>query len=340
MATSLITGITGQTGSYMAEYLLERGDTVHGIIRRSSSINTGRIDHIYNHPMLKLHYGDVTDIQSLMRIVLLHKPDVIYHLAAMSHVGTSFELPDQCIQVNALGTLRLLEAVRTVQMQDTEYSPRIYLAGTSEEFGNSAQFQDETTPLDPRSPYGVSKEMSYHLGKLYREAYNMHIVIGHCFNHESPRRDIRFVTRKVTNAVARYIKHADGFEPVKLGNLDAQRDWTHARDMVRGIVAMTENTIKPVDYVLASGKARSIRELVEVAFSMRNVRVKWCSNGVNERGICCDTARVLVEVDAKYFRPSEVDHLCGNATKAQQDLGWEPTISFEDMIEEMISVDE
>jgi GDPmannose 4,6-dehydratase len=282
----------------------------------------------------------VTDGTSVFGVIQKHRPSLIYHFAAMSHVATSFELPDQCIQVNTLGTLRLLESIRMVNGVDPLYNPRIYLAGTSEEFGNSAQIQDETTSLDPQSPYGVSKEAAYHLGKLYRSAFNMFIVIGHCFNHESPRRDVRFVTRKVTRGVAQYVTCPAKFEPIVLGNLDSSRDWTHAKDMVRGIISMTESSTKPKEYVLASGVARTVRAMVETAFALRNVQICWFETQHGIEGRCAKTDRVLIKTHSRYLRPCEVNHLCGDASMALKELGWKPEISFEAMLSEMIAADE
>ena len=329
---AFITGITGQTGSYLAEYLLEREYEVHGIIRRASQTNTSRIDHIFDR--LKLHYGDLTDPMALHAVISKVRPDEIYHLAAMSHVGTSFEMPLLTMETNAMGTLRLLEIVRLVCPQS-----RVYLAGTSEEFGNSAVEQNEDTPLDPQSPYGISKVAAYHFGKLYREAYGMHIVIGHCFNHESPRRDVRFVTRKVTKAVAKYvISSNEEWEPLRLGNLDASRDWSHAKDIVDGIYRMLHYH-EARDFVLSSGETKTIRELVTEAFSVVGTRVKWCASGLDERGIDAVTAKVLVVIDKRYIRPAEVNHLLGDSSKARQLLGWVPSYGFKDIVREMVQYD-
>lgn len=329
---AFITGITGQTGSYLAEYLLDRDYVVHGIIRRASNVNTSRIDHIFDR--VHLHYGDLTDPMALHAVLAKVKPSEIYHLAAMSHVGTSFEMPLLTMETNAMGTLRLLEVIRMVCPES-----RVYLAGTSEEFGNSAEVQNEETPLDPQSPYGISKVAAYHFGKLYREAYGMHIVIGHCFNHESPRRDVRFVTRKVTKAVARYVVDGgDRWEPLRLGNLDSSRDWSHAKDIVDGIYKMLHYKY-PEDFVLSSGETKTIRELVTEAFAVVGTRVKWCSSGLDEKAIDADTTKTLVVVDKKYIRPAEVNHLLGDSSYARQLLGWKPEYSFKDIVREMVQHD-
>lgn len=329
---AFITGITGQTGSYLAEYLLEKGYVVHGIIRRASNVNTSRIDHIFDR--VHLHYGDLTDPMALHAVLNKVKPSEIYHLAAMSHVGTSFEMPLLTMETNAMGTLRLLEVIRMVCPESL-----VYLAGTSEEFGNSATIQNEDTPLDPQSPYGISKVAAYHFGKLYREAYGMHIVIGHCFNHESPRRDVRFVTRKVTKAVARYVTSgADRWEPLRLGNLDSSRDWSHAKDIVDGIYKMLHYH-EVQDFVLSSGETKTIRELVTEAFAVVGTRVKWCSSGMDEKAIDADTTKTLVVIDKRYIRPAEVNHLLGDSSRARELLGWKPKYTFKDIVREMVQHD-
>lgn len=326
---ALITGITGMDGSYLSEILLEKGYEVHGIIRRSSSFNTGRIDHIYSK--LKLHYGDVTDTLSLENIIQNIKPDEIYNLSAQSHVAVSFELPEYTGQVDALGVLRLLETVK-------RYSPntKIYQASTSELFGKVQEIpQKETTPFYPRSPYGVAKLYAYWICRNYRESYNMFISNGILFNHESPRRGETFVTRKITLGLVNYIKNGI---PIRLGNLNAKRDWGYAKDYCMGMYLILQQD-KPDDFVLSTGESHSNREFIEEACKYINLKIKWVGEGMDEKGIDEDTGKVVVVIDSKYFRPSEVDILLGDSTKAKEILGWEPQTKFKELVSLMMKHD-
>ncbi|KAJ8604310.1 hypothetical protein CTAYLR_002553 [Chrysophaeum taylorii] len=339
---ALITGITGQDGSYLTELLLEKGYEVHGIIRRSSSFNTGRIEHIYRDrhdtgARLFLHYGDLTDSSNLFHIVSTVKPDEIYNLGAMSHVKVSFEMSEYTAEADGIGTLRLLNAIRSAGM---EKHCRLYQASTSELYGKVREIpQTETTPFYPRSPYGVAKQYAYWMIVNYREAYGMHLTNGILFNHESPRRGPTFVTRKITRAVVR-IKMGKQ-DTLFLGNLDAKRDWGHARDYVEGMWLMVQRD-EPDDYVLATGECHSVREFVEVAFARVGITVRWkgTKGTIDEMGVdATDEKRVLVRVDSNYFRPTEVDLLLGDATKAKKELGWIPKITFKQLAEEMIDAD-
>jgi GDPmannose 4,6-dehydratase len=326
---ALITGITGQDGSYLAELLLEKGYEVHGIVRRSSLINTDRIDHIYNH--IHLHYGDLTDSTNLVRVIQQVQPDEIYNLGAQSHVKVSFEIPEYTGQVDALGTLRVLEAVRLLGMDD---KVRIYQASTSELYGKVQEIpQTETTPFYPRSPYGVAKIYGYWIVKNYREAYGLYACTGILFNHESPRRGETFVTRKITRGLKAI---SEGKQTVlKLGNLNALRDWGHAKDYVEAMWLMLQQD-EPDDFVIATGKQYSVREFVERAAPYFGMNIEWqFTDQGTEVGIDKNTGLVRVMVDPKYFRPAEVETLLGDATKAKQKLGWEPKISFEQLVEEM-----
>ena len=325
---ALITGITGQDGSYLAELLLEKGYEVHGIIRRSSSFNTGRIDHIYDK--LRLHYGDLTDPTNLASVINTVKPDEIYNLGAQSHVKVSFEMPDYTGQVDALGTLRILEAVRSCNLEKT---CRIYQASTSEMFGLVQEIpQKETTPFYPRSPYGVAKLYGYWITKNYREAYDMYACTGILFNHESPRRGDTFVTKKITNALRR-IK--DGKQSVlKLGNLNAKRDWGHAKDFVEAMWLMLQQE-KPEDYVIATGEQYSVREFIEAASHYFDMDICWVGEGLNEVGVDTISGKTVIEIDSRHFRPTEVESLLGDSTKARNELGWKPKISFQRLVEEM-----
>jgi len=327
---ALITGITGQDGSYLAELLLEKGYHVHGVVRRSSSINTSRIDHIYNNPKLKLHYGDVTDSLSIMAIIKKHKPTEIYNLAAQSHVKVSFETPEYTAMVDGLGTLKILESVRLLGMEDTV---KIYQASTSELYGLVQETpQKETTPFYPRSPYGVAKLYAYWIVKNYRESYNMFCCSGILFNHESPRRGFNFVTKKVVDALKNI---RDGKQEVlTLGNLNALRDWGHAKDYVKAMWMMLQQE-KPDDYVIATGKQYSVREFVERCAPYFNMSIQWEGEGLDEVGVDSFTGREVVKVDPKYFRPAEVETLLGDPTKAKTILGWEPEYDFECLVEEM-----
>jgi GDPmannose 4,6-dehydratase len=328
MKVSLITGITGQDGSYLAELLLEKGYEVHGIVRRSSLINTDRIDHIYND--IKLHYGDLTDSTNLVRVIQQVQPDEIYNLGAQSHVKVSFEMPEYTGMVDGLGTLRILEAVRLLGM---EKKTRIYQASTSELYGLVQEIpQKETTPFYPRSPYGVAKLYGYWIVKNYRESYGLHASSGILFNHESPRRGETFVTRKITRGLSRI---STGEQSVLyLGNLNAKRDWGHAKDFVEAMWLMLQQE-EPDDYVIATGEQYSVREFVEAAAPYFGVNIVWEGEGVNEVGIDKHTKRVVVKVSPKYFRPAEVETLLGDATKAKEKLGWKPKTSFRELVEDM-----
>ena len=336
MKRALITGITGQDGSYLTELLLSKGYEVHGVIRRSSSFNTQRIDHLYQDPhepvrRLILHYGDLNDASSINRILRIVRPDEIYNLGAQSHVKVSFDTPEYTAEIDAIGTLRLLEAIREIDM-----SPRIYQASSSEMFGSTPPPQNETTHFHPRSPYAVAKVFSYWAVVNYREAYGLFATNGILFNHESPRRGETFVTRKVTRAVGR-IRHGLQQE-LYIGNLDARRDWGYAADYVEAMWLMLQQE-RPDDYVIATGISHSVRELCQLAFAKGGYDVEWEGEGVDEKGIDRATGRVLIEIDPRYFRPSEVDDLCGDYAKAKQELGWEPRTSFEELIGLMVESD-
>lgn len=328
MKVALITGITGQDGSYLAELLLEKGYQVHGIVRRSSLINTHRIDHIYKK--LHLHYGDLTDAINLMGVIKKVKPDEIYNLGAQSHVKVSFETPEYTGQTDALGTLRVLEAVRLLGMED---SVRIYQASTSELYGKVQETpQTETTPFYPRSPYGVAKLYGFWIVKNYREAYGMYACSGILFNHESPRRGETFVTRKITRGLKAI---SEGKQKVLyLGNLDAKRDWGHAKDYVRAMWLMLQQETAE-DYVIATGEQYSVRQFVELAASHFGFELEWHSNGVDEVALDKNTKKTIIAVDPKYFRPAEVETLLGDPSKAKENLGWEPTVSFKELVEDM-----
>tara|TARA_A100001388_G_scaffold153975_1_gene114530 strand:+ start:11129 stop:12121 length:993 start_codon:yes stop_codon:yes gene_type:complete len=323
---ALITGITGQDGSYLAEFLLEKGYEVHGIVRRSSLINTHRIDHIYDK--IQLHYGDLTDSGSIISLVQKIKPTEVYNLAAMSHVKVSFEIPEYTGEVDALGTLRLLEAIRLL-----DHECKFYQASTSELYGLVQEVpQKETTPFYPRSPYGCAKLYAYWITKNYREAYGIHASNGILFNHESPRRGETFVTRKVTRGLSRI---STGMESeLLLGNLDAKRDWGHAKDFVRGMWMITQHHT-PDEFVLATGKMRSVREFVEEAATYFGLNIEWRGEGMEEVGYCKSLRRNIIKVHPKYYRPTEVEELLGDATKAKEVLGWEPELSFTDLVEDM-----
>ena len=336
---ALITGATGQDGAYLAELLLNKGYMVHGIKRRSSSFNTGRVDHLYQDPheaglRFLLHYGDMTDATNLIRIVQDTKPDEIYNLAAQSHVQVSFETAEYTANADGLGTLRLLEAIRILGL---EKRTRFYQASTSELYGLVQETpQRETTPFRPRSPYGAAKLYAYWITVNYREAYGMHASNGILFNHEGPTRGETFVTRKITRAVAAISLGAQ--DTLFLGNLDAKRDWGHARDYVEGMWRILQQG-EPDDYVLATGEMHSVREFVERAFAQVDIRIAWQGKGVDEKGIDAATGRVLVKIDPRYFRPTEVDLLFGDPSKAHAKLGWHHTISFEALVAEMVAAD-
>jgi len=330
MKTALITGITGQDGSYLAELLLEMGYMVHGIVRRASLINTARIDHIFDHERVKLHYGDLSDSANIVHILQKCQPDEIYNLAAQSHVKVSFEMPEYTGNVDGLGTLRILEAVRILDM---EKKCRIYQASTSEMYGLVQESpQTETTPFYPRSPYGCAKVYSYWITKNYRESYGMYACTGILFNHESPRRGETFVTRKITRGLSRI---SVGEQKVLyLGNLDAKRDWGHAKDYVRAMWLMLQQD-EPDDFVIATGKQYSVREFVERVAPYFGITIEWVGEGDDEIGMDKHTRKTIIAVHPKYYRPAEVETLLGDATKAKEKLGWEPEISFDELIEDM-----
>ena len=326
---ALITGITGQDGSYLAELLLEKGYEVHGIVRRASLINTDRIDHIYED--LRLHYGDLTDALSIINLIKDIEPDEIYNLGAQSHVKVSFEIPEYTAQVDGLGTLRILEAVRFLGM---EMKTRIYQASTSELYGLvQATPQTETTPFHPRSPYGVAKLYGYWIVKNYRESYGLHASSGILFNHESPRRGETFVTRKITRGLSRISVGEQ--RQLYLGNLNAKRDWGHAKDFVEAMWLMLQQD-KPDDYVIATGEQYSVKDFVDKAAPFFGFNIQWMGEGLDEVGYDWSTKRQVISVDKKYFRPAEVESLLGDPSKAKQKLGWEPKISFDQLIEDMV----
>jgi GDPmannose 4,6-dehydratase len=336
---ALITGVTGQDGAYLAEYLLEKGYVVHGVKRRSSSFNTGRIDHLYQDRHDKgvrffLHFGDLTDSTNLIRLVQEVQPDEIYNLAAQSHVQVSFETPEYTANADGIGTLRLLEAIRILGLKD---KTRFYQASTSELYGKVQETpQRETTPFYPRSPYGAAKLYAYWITVNYREAYGYHASNGILFNHESPLRGETFVTRKITRAATSIELGLQ--DKLYLGNLDAKRDWGHARDYVDGMWRIVQQDTSD-DYVLATGETHAVREFVELAFSEVGRTIVWKGNGVDEKGIDSKTGDVLIEVDPCYFRPTEVDLLLGDPSKAEKGLGWKHTTSFRDMVKEMVAYD-
>lgn len=339
LKTALITGITGQDGAYLAEFLLDKGYIVHGIKRRASSFNTDRIDHLYQDPheknvRLKLHYGDLTDSTNLIRIIQEVQPDEIYNLAAQSHVGVSFETPEYTANADAIGTLRVLEAIRILGL---ESKTRFYQASTSEMFGKVQEIpQRESTPFYPRSPYGVAKVYAYWITVNYREAYGMFACNGILFNHESPIRGETFVSRKITRALTRI--HVGLQDTLHLGNLDSRRDWGHARDYVRAQWLMLQQP-EPEDFVIATGKQYSVRDFVIAAGTRLGMRIEWEGDGVDEVGIDSATGRTLVRVDPRYFRPAEVETLLGDPSKARQKLGWTAEVGFSDLVAEMITED-
>ena len=335
---ALISGITGQDGSYLAELLLEKGYEVHGIIRRASTFNTKRIDHLYQDPheenvRLFLHYGDITDSSNLNRLIEKIRPNEIYNLAAQSHVGVSFDSPEYTAEATGVSTLRILDAIR-----ESGVKTKFYQASTSELFGGLPDTapQSEKTPFYPKSPYGVAKLYSYWITVNYRESYDIFACNGILFNHESPRRGETFVTRKITRAAAAI--HLGMQDKLYLGNLDAKRDWGHAKDYVEGMWRILQQD-KPQDYVLAMNETHTVREFVELAFAELGYEIEWQGSGVDEKGIDKNTGRVLVEVDPRYFRPAEVELLWGDSTKARTELGWEPKYSFMDLVKEMVQSD-
>ncbi len=332
MTVALITGITGQDGSYLAELLLEKGYEVHGIVRRASLINTHRIDHIFNK--IKLHYGDLTDSTNIVRVIQKVQPTEIYNLGAQSHVKVSFEMPEYTADVDAIGALRILEAVRLLGMDDRV---RIYQASTSEMFGKVEEIpQRETTPFHPRSPYGVAKLYGYWITKNYREAYGMYACTGILFNHESPRRGETFVTRKITRALKAI---RDGKQDVlTLGNLDSKRDWGHTKDYVRAMWMMLQQE-KPEDYVISTMQQYSVRYFVELSAEYLGMNLRWEGEGMDEVGIDDNTGKVIVKISPRYFRDAEVDTLLGDSSKARRELGWEPEYTFKDLVGEMVCRD-
>lgn len=344
LKTALISGITGQDGSFLAEFLLEKGYEVHGLLRRSSSFNTGRIEHLYldewvrdmhQKRLVDLHYADMTDSSSLIRVLQEVKPDEIYNLAAQSHVKVSFDVPEYTAEVDAVGCLRLLEAVRILGMTD---SCRIYQASTSELYGKVQEIpQSETTPFYPRSPYGVAKQYGFWIVKNYRESYGMYAVNGILFNHESERRGENFVTRKISLAASRIAKGQQ--DCLYLGNLDALRDWGYAKDYIECMWLMLQQE-KPEDFVIATGENHSVREFVTLAFHYAGIELRWEGKGLDEKGIDVATGRVLVAVDPRFFRPAEVEQLLGDPTKARTQLGWNPQkTSFEELVRIMVEND-
>ena len=336
---ALITGITGQDGSYLAEFLLEKGYEVHGIKRRASSFNTDRIDHLYQDPhdtgvKMYLHYGDMTDATNLIRIIQEVQPTEIYNLAAQSHVHVSFETPEYTANSDALGTLRILEAVRILGL---EKSTRIYQASTSEMYGEVQEVpQRETTPFYPRSPYGAAKVYAYWITVNYREAYGMHASNGILFNHESPVRGETFVTRKITRALARIKEGVQ--DQLYIGNLESKRDWGHARDYVEAMWLMLQQD-NPDDFVIASGEQHSVREFVELAAEELGLDIDWQGSGVDEIGVDRNTGKQIIAVDPKYFRPTEVETLLGDPSKAKEVLGWEVNTTFAELVKEMVAAD-
>ena len=337
MKTALITGITGQDGSYLAELLLDKGYTVHGIVRRHSTICTERIDHLFYDETLKerffLHYGDLTDSCNLSALVTSIKPDEIYNLAAQSHVAVSFEVPEYTAETTALGTIRLLDVIR-----QSGLACKFYQASTSELFGGlpGTAPQNEETPFYPKSPYGVAKLYGHWITKNYREAYQMFACNGILFNHESPRRGETFVTRKITIAVAKIM--AGKQEKLSLGNLDAKRDWGYAGDYVEGMWRMLQQN-EPDDYVLATNETHSVREFAEAAFDEAGIELEWRGKGVEEKGYCRKTGKLLVDINPRYFRPAEVEYLLGNATKAEKRLDWKRKVTFRDLVRIMVQAD-
>jgi GDPmannose 4,6-dehydratase len=335
----LITGVTGQDGAYLAEFLLGKGYIVHGVKRRASSFNTDRIDHLYQDPhernlRLKLHYGDLTDSTNLIRIIQEVQPDEIYNLAAQSHVGVSFETPEYTANSDAVGTLRVLEAIRILGL---EKKTRFYQASTSEMFGKVQEIpQRETTPFYPRSPYGAAKVYAYWITVNYREAYGMFACNGILFNHESPMRGETFVSRKITRALTRIRVGLQ--ETLHLGNLDSRRDWGHARDYVRAQWLMLQHS-EPEDFVIATGKQFSVRDFVVAAGELLDMKIEWRGKGVEEVGIDAATGRELIHVDPRYFRPTEVETLLGDATKAREKLGWTAEVTFPQLVKEMVESD-
>ena len=334
---ALITGITGQDGSYLAEFLLKKGYIVHGIMRRASVFNTERIEHLMNNPeimdkQLFLHYGDLTDSSNLNRLIHETKPDEIYNLGAQSHVQVSFEVPEYSANVDGLGTIRILDAIK-----ESGLKTRFYQASTSELYGKVQEIpQTETTPFYPRSPYAVAKQYAYWIVKNYREAYGIFAVNGILFNHESERRGKTFVTRKITVAIGKILNGEQ--KTIKLGNLDSKRDWGYAPEYVESMWLMLQQK-NPDDYVIATGETHSIREFCEIAFKEVGIDIEWKGKGVGEVGLDSKTKKVLIEIDPRYFRPTEVDLLIGDATKAKKALGWKPKVTFKELVKIMVAYD-
>ncbi|MFH1308700.1 MAG: GDP-mannose 4,6-dehydratase [Patescibacteria group bacterium] len=337
MKKALITGITGQDGSYLAEFLLGKGYEVHGIIRRASTFNTGRINHLYQDPhvnniRLFLYYGDLSDSSNISRVLEQVKPDEIYHLGAQSHVRVSFDIPEYTGDVTALGTLRLLDAIK-----ETKIKTRFYQASSSEMFGKVQETpQKETTPFYPRSPYGCAKVYAYWITKNYRESYNIFACNGILFNHESPRRGETFVTRKITRGLSRIKLGKEN--KLYLGNLDAKRDWGYAKDYVEGMWLMLQQN-KPDDYILATGETHSVREFTEEVCKLLGFDLIWSGKGIEEKGIDKNTGKVIIEIDLEYFRPAEVDLLVGDPSKAKKELNWEPKVKFMELVKLMVEED-
>ncbi len=337
--TALITGVTGQDGSYLAELLLEKGYMVHGLKRKSSSFNTERINHLYQDThnkksKFKLHYGDLTDSTSLIRLISEIKPDEIYNLAAQSHVRVSFDSPEYTSDTDALGNLRILEAIRLLGLCK---KVKFYQASTSELYGDTKEvMQNEQTPFKPRSPYACAKLFAYWTTVNYREAYGMFAVNGILFNHESPRRGATFVTKKITRAASRIKYGLD--EKLYIGNLDSKRDWGHSKDYVEAMWLMLQNDV-PKDYVIATGKSMSIREFCTIAFKKVGIDLEFVGSGLDEKGVDKETGKVLVEIDPAYFRPTEVSYLCGDSSLARKDLGWQPKYDVNSLIDEMVEYD-
>lgn len=337
---AFITGITGQDGSYLAELLLDKGYEVHGLIRRASTFNTGRIDHIYLDPHTKgnklfLHYGDLSDASNLKKLIFAIEPDEVYNLGAQSHVKVSFDMAEYTGDITGLGALRVLEAIKDFQAHGGK-KIKFYQASSSEMFGSALPPQNEKTPFAPRSPYGVAKTFAYYGTVNCRESYDVFAVNGILFNHESPRRGETFVTRKITQAVARIKLGLQ--DKLYLGNLDAKRDWGHARDYVEAMYLMMQLP-KPEDFVIATGEQHTVREFCELAFKEIGIKIKWHGKGLEEKGIDSETGNTLIEIDDKYFRPAEVNSLMGDATKAYNKLGWKPKTTFSELVKEMVASD-
>lgn len=337
MKKALITGVTGQDGSYLAELLLEKGYEVHGIIRRASTFNTGRIDHLYQDPHIQgsrffLHYGDLSDSSNISRLIKTVQPDEIYHLGAQSHVRVSFDLPEYTGDVTGLGTVRILDAIREMGTK-----VKFYQASSSEMFGKVREIpQNEETCFYPRSPYGCAKVYAYWIARNYRESYDLFVCNGILFNHESPRRGETFVTRKITRGLSRIVHGID--EKLYLGNLDAKRDWGYARDYVEGMWRMLQQGVAD-DYVLATGEVHTVREFVEESARVSGLDIRWEGTGIHERGVDARTGKIVIEIDPKYFRPAEVDVLVGDSSKARERLGWEPKVTFTELVKIMTEFD-